>query len=164
MKERKTMKLLAIGLAAWSVASCRSPRTLIQTEETAEKTMETVNVGDTTVNVKLVPYYTEKEIMADSSRLTNPYGWSFARWDGKTIHHELGIWPNAGIDVKMPLWKKTVEKTTDRVVEKPVEKIVEVEKKLTLWQTIKQKTGGASLVANGIILLLLALYLKKKSG
>jgi hypothetical protein len=129
-------------LCALTGGGCGSGRSVVYVP--VKETEETVTeIHDTTTVEKLVPYHSERVTEEDSSRLANPYAWSVARWDGERLHHTLGIWPDAGVTVRIP--ERTVTKTT--VKEVPVEVRVEVEKKLTLWQKFLLAAGGPALLA-----------------
>lgn len=152
MKTSRFILMLGLMLGA-----CKDVQYIPMKETVTETITETVT--DTIKEVQLVPYFNERETRQDSSTLTNPYAYSFASWDGETLHHTLGIWPTAKADATLPVKERVVEK----VVEKPVEVKVEVEKKLTLWQKIKIKTGGFALLVSLLSSAALLIFILKKT-
>lgn len=89
------------------------------------KTTETVEVHDTTITERLVPYKDSTATRDTVSFLSNPYAYSWARYSGGILQHSLGIWPNSVLIVTVPHYM-----TVTKRIEVP--KIVEVEKKIKL--------------------------------
>lgn len=138
---------------AFLCLSCKTRYVPVETVIT-----ETVEVHDTTVQEKLVPYKDSVSVKDTVSFLSNPYAYSKAEWSGGMLRHTLGIWPNAVLIVEIP---KYMVRT--RTVEVP--KVVEVEKKLNRWQQMKVDYGGWFLLANVIAIgLLISKWLKKRGG
>lgn len=123
-------------------------------------TTDSIVIRDTLVQVELVPYkdstisipiYTENDTSAVSF-LNNPYAYSWARWDGRQLHHSLAIWPGKLTPIRVPYY-------TERVRRVEVPKVVEVEKELTPWQQLKLEVGGLAIGGCGVLLILLAWYI-----
>ena len=114
-------------------------------------TVITETVRDTIVKVKLATYRDTITTPDTLSHLSNPYAESYARVSGGLLHHSL---TSNAPEVEV----KTVIKYRDREVIKKepypvkVEKIVEVEKKLSQWQSIRMRIGEISIGAVGILL------------
>lgn len=115
--------------------SCRS----IKYVPVEIKTLETVEIHDTTIMEKLVPYKDSISTSDTTSFLSNPYGYSWAKYSGGILHHSLVIWPNAFLPVRVPQYM-----TITRTIEVP--KIVKVEKKLSRWQQFKVEYCGYIIV------------------
>lgn len=120
----------------WGLMSCS--RTQYVPVETVR--IDSISVRDTTYLTQLVPYRDSVQVADTVSYLSNPYSYSWARWQDGRLHHSLGIWPCATIRVQVPYY-------IDRYVYRSVPQIVEVEKKLTRWQKIKLETGGLAIGA-----------------
>ena len=122
-----------------------------------ETITETVTVHDTTFAEKLVPYRDSISTRDTSSFLSNPYAYSWAIWDNGTLHHSLGIWPDAVLIIKVPNFIDRV-KTIDRTVPYEVEKKVYIEKKLSWWQSFLIWSGKIA----WLILIPLLIYWSNK--
>jgi hypothetical protein len=114
------------------------PNTVTEhTTDTTEQVQDTtvVEQTDTTVQAALNVYADSIVTEAQQSRLENEYAYSFAEWDGRMLHHTLGIWPNARLTVRVPKYYK-ITRTITRTITKTEykEKPVEVEKKLSRWK------------------------------
>ena len=116
---------------------------------------------DTVIEVKLKEYrdtITIENTGKDTlSYLSNPYGYSFASIEGGKLGHSLGILPGAFI-------KETV-KIKYIFITDSIPYPVEVEKKLSMWQSIKIEYGGIAMgaaFALGFVLFLFAKYNRRK--
>lgn len=84
------MKIKILIILSLLLIGCKSKIQYVPLESVrVEKEIETIH--DTIIQVKLVPYYTNVVTPADSSFLENQYAFSRAFWDGKFLHHSLGI-------------------------------------------------------------------------
>lgn len=146
------MIALIVGLAFFGCATKYVPVEVTTTDS--------IVIRDTLVQVELVPYkdstisipiYTENDTSAVSF-LNNPYAYSWARWDGRQLHHSLAIWPGKLTPIRVPYY-------TERVRRVEVPKVVEVEKELTPWQQLKLEVGGLAIGGCGVLLILLAWYI-----
>ena len=121
------------------VGSCRSPK-YIPVEVTST---DSVVVHDTLIQTELVPYRDSVSVLPSvgdttaASFLSNPYAFSWARWDGRSLQQSLSIWPGNVLTIRIPYY-------IDRVRRIEVPKVVEVEKPLTRWQKFKMEFGGIS--------------------
>lgn len=143
--------VILIGLAE----GCTSVR-YIPVENT---TVETVDVHDTSVVVKLVESHDTIAAPDTVSHLVNLYADSWARWEGGLLHHSLNILPGACMVVEVPQYM-----TRTRTVVK--NKIVEVEKNLSKRQRALIGMGKALPVSVFVNIALIALivWMRKKSG
>ena len=99
-----------------------------------------------------LPVIVEKVATLDTaSVLENKYAKSEAVVSGGVLHHSLSTKP-----VKEPVSVESKETVRDSIVyrDRIQTKTVEVEKKLTWWQTLKMKTGGVTLLAIVLIVIL----------
>lgn len=124
------------------------------------KTTETITIRDTTIQKELVQYEDSTAVKDTASYLSNPYAYSWARWNNGVLEHSLKIWPGAFLVVEVP---KYVEVTRNR----EVPKIVEVEKKLSRWEQTKVNYGGYAMVILLILLVVISgriIYRIRKGG
>ena len=118
---------------------CRSPKYI----PVEVKSTDSVVVHDTIIQTELVPYRDSVfvlPLLGDTtavSFLSNPYAFSWARWDGRSLQHSLSIWPGNVLTIRIPYFM-------DRFRRIEVPKVVEVEKKLTRWEQFKMDFGGIS--------------------
>ena len=117
-----------------------------------------MEVHDTTITERLVPYKDSIAVRDTTSFLSNPYAYSWARYSGGILQHSLGIWPNSVLIVTVPHYM-----TVTKRIEVP--KIVEVEKKLNWWQKTKIEIGGWSMIMNILLVsMIIVRRLRKKGG
>ena len=109
---------IAVVIVLLFVFSCKTRYVPVEIKRT-----ETVEVHDTTITERLVPYKDSTATRDTVSFLSNPYAYSWARYSGGILQHSLGIWPNSVLIVTVPHYM-----TVTKRIEVP--KIVEVEKKL----------------------------------
>jgi hypothetical protein len=96
--------------------------------------IETVMLRDTIVKTVLVPYADTVYLYKDTvSYLKNQYSESWARWIRGGLSHSLRIFPDS-IPVKVQI--KEIEKVTEKEIP------IEVEKKLSKWESFKMDFGG----------------------
>lgn len=111
-------------------SSCRTKFVPVETKIT-----ETTTIHDTTFTEKLIPYRDSISVQDTTSFLNNPYAYSWAVWDNGTLHHSLGIWPNAVLIIKVPNFIDRI-----KIIEKPVpykvDKPVYIEKELSWYQSL----------------------------
>lgn len=128
----KTIKAILLAVLAFFLfISCRTTKTEYIPVETVKTITETVR--DTVVDVKLVPYREEIATPKDSSYLENPYAYSWAWFDGKLLHHNLGIF-----DRPTPTKIQYIDRVVEVEVEKPypVKGDTEYTNILKWWQTM----------------------------
>ena len=116
----------------------------------------TERLVDTVIKVNLQVYRDTITTPDTISHLVNPYGESWARVSGGLLRHSL-------TSSKEPIDVKVVYKDIVRVdsipVPVPIEKKVYIEKKLSLWQSIRMRIGEISI---GAVCLLLLIWLIKR--
>lgn len=149
MKRLLVYILTAIIIILLTSAICSCSQTKLVPVETIR--IDSISIRDTLFDVKLVPYKDSVASKDTNSYLSNAYAYSWARYANGILHHSLGIFPLATTQIKVPYFIDRY-----RYIEKPT--IVEVEKKLTTWQSMKIKLGEWMI---GIILLLAALLAYK---
>ena len=111
----------------------------------------TERLVDTVIKVNLQVYRDTITTPDTISHLVNPYCESWARVSGGLLRHSL-------TSNKEPIDVKVVYKDIVRVdsipVPVPIEKKVYIEKKLSLWQSIRMRIGEAAIGAVGILLII----------
>lgn len=151
-----------LPLLLLAASACSTVRTLpVQDSTRVEVRTETVIRKDT-VFVEL-PVIIEKRTTLDTtSVLENKYAISEASVSGGVLTHSLATKP-----VREPVTVETREIVRDSVVyrDRIVTETVEVEKKLSWWQTLKLKAGGLFLLIAliGIIYILITHFINLKS-
>lgn len=139
---RAIISLIA-GILILIIAMCSCRTKYVPVEL---KTTETVTLRDTTVCIQLVPYKDSVSVKADSSYLSNPYAYSWARvGEDGMLYHSLGIIPQAAAEGKIMF----IDKVITKEIGVPVEVIKEVPKKLNSWERFVMGCGY------GLIILLL---------
>lgn len=148
--------LLSLCLALWLVG-CKTKTVYIPVET---KIIDSLVIRDTTIDIQLVPYRDSTSVHADSSYLSNPYAYSWARigTDG-LLHHSLTIWP----ELPLPAKVQFIDRIRHIEVPKPypVEKQVFVEKELSWLDRTYLNTGKIFLL--GIIIYGLFRLWKRKT-
>ena len=146
--------LLAL-LAASSCGALRPTSPSVTDSTTVEVNTHTETVHDTAY-VQL-PVYIERNVTRDTtSTLENPYAKSLATVQNGLLAHSLETKP-----VKHPVKVEKQIVHRDSIVYRDRVQIqtVEVERKLTKWQSFKMRTGGATLTLLVIAIVTAALYL-----
>lgn len=147
--------LLSLCLAIWLVG-CKTKTVYIPVET---KIIDSLVIRDTTIDIQLVPYRDSTSVHADSSYLSNPYAYSWARigTDG-LLHHSLVIWPQHPLPVKVQF----IDRIQYIEIPKPypVEKQIYVEKKLSWLQ--QTYLGSGKVFLFGIIIFSLLWLIKRK--
>lgn len=144
---------MAVAVLILLVLSCKTRYVPVEI-----KTTETVEVHDTTITERLVPYKDSTATRDTTSFLSNPYAYSWAGYSDGILQHSLGIWPNAVLIVTVPHYM-----TVTKRIEVP--EVVEVEKKLNWWQRTKVETGGWSVMLNILLIsMVIVRWLRKKGG
>lgn len=77
---------------AWLLTSCKTSR-YVEYIPVEKKTVETVTLKDTLVQVQLVPYKETVSVADSSSYLENLYAYSDASIKGGVLNHTLGVKP-----------------------------------------------------------------------
>lgn len=127
-----------IGFLVWVLMAGSCSRVQYIPVETVR--VDSISFRDTVFQQVLVPYRDSVTVSDTVSFLTNPYAFSWARWQNGQLSHSLSIYPFATVMVRVPYY-------IDRYVRITEPKIVEVEKKLSRWQRIKLELGGLSMGA-----------------
>jgi hypothetical protein len=124
------------------------------------KITETREVRDTLVEVRLVERHDSVSLARDTaSYLENPYAYSWARYEGGSLHHSLGTRKGSVLEVEVPQYTEITRK-----IEVP--KIVEVEKSLSSRQKCWIALGkvcAASIFVN-LVLIAILVWIRKKGG
>lgn len=122
------------------------------------KTIQTVTLHDTVVQVRL-DQVRDSVVTPDTvNRLENKYAVSYAEYSHGMLHHSLNT-----KDVSIPVSVQYVEKEIQKEIPQPypVEVIKIVEKELNWWQRLTMWVGGFVIVAGTIGIIGYLLYLKK---
>ena len=145
------MKASTLLLFTLLLTACGVARPVLESDNTkVEVKVVEKNVKDTAWFE--LPVIVEKVATLDTaSVLENKYAKSEAVVSGGVLHHSLSTKP-----VKEPVSVESKEIVRDSIVyrDRIQTKTVEVEKKLTWWQSLKMKTGGITLLAIFLIVIL----------
>jgi len=147
------MKPSAILAFTLCLTACGVARPVLESDNTKVEVKTVVKTVTDTAYIEL-PVIVEKVVTLDTaSVLENKYAKSEASVSGGVLHHSLQTKP-----VREPVEVQIREIVRDSLVYRDrVQTVtVEVENKLTWWQSLKLKVGGMALLA---IALLVAYYL-----
>lgn len=139
--DRKKMWLLLLAAAMFVLMSLffgSCTRKVYVPVERKTTVVETYH--DTVVEVRIRKVHDTVTVEAEgkdtSSYLHNSHSYSHATWKGGKLGHSLGVFPDAKV-------KDTVRTRVVHVIDSvPYPVVVEVEKKLTVWQKVKIEYGG----------------------
>ena len=145
------MKASTILLFTLLLTACGVARPVLESDNTKVEVKVVEKIVKDTAWFEL-PVIVEKVATLDTaSVLENKYAKSEAVVSGGVLHHSLSTKP-----VKEPVSVESKETVRDSIVyrDRIQTKTVEVEKKLTWWQSLKMKTGGITLLAIVLIVIL----------
>lgn len=145
----KANQLLWVVLLLSTLIGCRTKQVPVFIERVVK---DSIVIRDTIQQVKLEPYFEEKETSDTLSYLSNKYAYSEARVSNNKLYHSLGIWDKF---IGVTTLKITEYKTIKEPVPYEVEKIVKVEKKLSIWQRLSITVGNIF-----VILLIFYIFMK----
>ena len=151
-----------LPLLLLAASACSTVRTLPVQDSTRVEVRTVEKIVRDTAWIEL-PVIIEKRTTLDTaSVLENKYAKSEASVSDGVLTHSLATKP-----VREPVTVKTKEIVRDSVVyrDRIVTETVEVEKKLSWWQTLKLKAGGLFLLIAliGIIYILITHFINLKS-
>lgn len=147
------MKASTLLLFTLLLTACGVARPVLESDNTKVEVKVVEKIVKDTAWFEL-PVIVEKVATLDTaSVLENNYAKSEAVVTGGVLHHSLFTKP-----VREPVSVESKETVRDSIVyrDRIQTKTVEVEKKLTWWQSLKMKTGGVTLLA---IVLIIVLFL-----
>ena len=145
------MKPSAILAFTLLLTACGVARPVLESDNTKVEVKVVEKIVKDTAWFEL-PVIVEKVATLDTaSVLENKYAKSEAVVSGGVLHHSLSTKP-----VKEPVSVESKETVRDSIVyrDRIQTKTVEVERKLTWWQSLKMKTGGVTLLAIVLIVIL----------
>jgi hypothetical protein len=145
------MKASTLLLFTLLLTACGVARPVLESDNTKVEVKVVEKIVKDTAWFEL-PVIVEKVATLDTaSVLENKYAKSEAVVSGGVLHHSLSTKP-----VKEPVSVESKETVRDSIVyrDRIQTKTVEVEKKLTWWQSLKMKTGGVTLLAIVLIVIL----------
>ena len=145
------MKPSTILLFALCLSACGVARPVLESDNTKVEVKVVEKIVKDTAWFEL-PVIVEKVATMDTaSVLENKYAKSEAVVSGGVLHHSLQTKP-----VREPVEVQIKEVVRDSIVyrDRIQTRTVEVEKKLTWWQSLKMKTGGVTLLAIVLIVIL----------
>jgi pantoate kinase len=145
------MKASTLLLFTLCLTACGVARPVLESDNTKVEVKVVEKIVKDTAWFEL-PVIVEKVATLDTaSVLENKYAKSEAVVTGGVLHHSLQTKP-----VREPVIVESKETVRDSIVyrDRIQTKTVEVEKKLTWWQTLKMKTGGVTLLAIVLIVIL----------
>ena len=145
------MKASTLLLFTLLLTACGVARPVLESDNTKVEVKVVEKIVKDTAWFEL-PVIVEKVATLDTaSVLENKYAKSEAVVSGGVLHHSLSTKP-----VKEPVSVESKETVRDSIVyrDRIQTKTVEVEKKLTWWQSLKMKTGGITLLAIVLIVIL----------
>ena len=149
------MKASTLLLFTLLLTACGVARPVLESDNTKVEVKVVEKIVKDTAWVEL-PVIVEKVATLDTaSVLENKYAKSEAVVSGGVLHHSLQTKP-----VREPVSVESKEIVRDSIVyrDRIQTKTVEVEKKLTWWQSLKLKAGGVFLIL--IVIAILYLFLK----
>ena len=147
------MKASTLLLFTLLLTACGVARPILESDNTKVEVKVVEKIVKDTAWFEL-PVIVEKVTTLDTaSILENKYAKSEAVVAGGVLHHSLQTKP-----VREPVSVESKEIVRDSIVyrDRIQTKTVEVEKKLTWWQSLKMKTGGITLL---VIVLIVILFL-----
>ena len=145
------MKASTLLLFTLLLTACGVARPVLESDNTKVEVKVVEKIVKDTAWFEL-PVIVEKVATLDTaSVLENKYAKSEAVVSGGVLHHSLSTKP-----VREPVSVESKETVRDSIVyrDRIQTKTVEVEKKLTWWQSLKMKTGGIALLAIVLIVIL----------
>ena len=145
------MKASTLLLFTLLLTACGVARPVLESDNTKVEVKVVEKIVKDTAWFEL-PVIVEKVATLDTaSVLENKYAKSEAVVSGGVLHHSLQTKP-----VREPVSVESKETVRDSIVyrDRIQTKTVEVEKKLTWWQSLKMKTGGVTLLAIVLIVIL----------
>ena len=145
------MKASTLLLFTLLLTACGVARPVLESDNTKVEVKVVEKIVKDTAWFEL-PVIVEKVATLDTATvLENKYAKSEAVVSGGVLHHSLSTKP-----VKEPVSVESKETVRDSIVyrDRIQTKTVEVEKKLTWWQSLKMKTGGITLLAIVLIVIL----------
>ena len=145
------MKASTLLLFTLCLTACGVARPVLESDNTKVEVKVVEKIVKDTAWFEL-PVIVEKVATLDTaSVLENKYAKSEAVVSGGILHHSLSTKP-----VREPVSVESKETVRDSIVyrDRIQTKTVEVEKKLTWWQSLKMKTGGITLLAIVLIVIL----------
>ena len=145
------MKASTLLLFTLLLTACGVARPVLESDNTKVEVKVVEKIVKDTAWFEL-PVIVEKVATLDTvSVLENKYAKSEAVVTGGVLHHSLSTKP-----VREPVCVESKETVRDSIVyrDRIQTKTVEVEKKLTWWQSLKMKTGGVTLLAIVLIVIL----------
>ena len=145
------MKTSTLLLFTLCLTACGVARPVLESDNTKVEVKVVEKIVKDTAWFEL-PVIVEKVATLDTaSVLENKYAKSEAVVSGGVLHHSLSTKP-----VREPVNVESKETVRDSIVyrDRIQTKTVEVEKKLTWWQSLKMKTGGITLLAIVLIVIL----------
>lgn len=111
----------------------------------------TERLVDTVIKVNLQVYRDTITTPDTISHLVNPYCESWARVSGGLLRHSL---TSSQDPINVKVIYKDIRRVDSIPVPVPIEKKVYIEKKLSLWQSIRMRIGEAAIGAVGILLII----------
>ena len=138
------MKASTLLLFTLLLTACGVARPVLESDNTKVEVRVVEKIVKDTAWFEL-PVIVEKVATLDTaSVLENKYAKSEAVVAGGVLHHSLSTKP-----LREPVSVESKETVRDSIVyrDRIQTKTVEVEKKLTWWQSLKMKTGGVTLLA-----------------
>ena len=145
------MKASTLLLFTLLLTACGVARPVLESDNTKVEVKVVEKIVKDTAWFEL-PVIVEKVATLDTaSVLENKYAKTEAVVTGGVLHHSLQTKP-----VREPVSVESKETVRDSIVyrDRIQTKTVEVEKKLTWWQSLKMKTGGVTLLAIVLIVIL----------
>ena len=145
------MKASTLLLFTLLLTACGVARPVLESDNTKVEVKVVEKIVKDTAWFEL-PVIVEKVATLDTaSVLENKYAKSEAVVTGGVLHHSLSTKP-----VREPVSVESKETVRDSIVyrDRIQTRTVEVEKKLTWWQSLKMKTGGVTLLAIVLIVIL----------
>ena len=151
----------AIFLFSLLLSACGTARPVLDRDSTRVEVKTVERIVRDTAYIELPVIVEHVATLDTASTLENKYAKSEASVSGGVLHHSLSTNP-----VREPVIIENKEIVRDSLVyvDRVQTVTVEVEKKLTPWQSLKMKAGGVFLLLTliGITYILINLFVKPK--
>ena len=145
------MKASTLLLFTLLLTACGVARPVLESDNTKVEVKVVEKIVKDTAWFEMPVIVETVATLDTASVLENKYAKSEAVVTGGVLHHSLQTKP-----VREPVSVESKETVRDSIVyrDRIQTKTVEVEKKLTWWQSLKMKTGGVTLLAIVLIVIL----------
>lgn len=133
----RALALIFVVFLGWLLLGC-STKKVVEYIPVEKKTVETVVLTDTLLQVQLIPYKDSVSVKDSTSYLENPYAYSRASITDGKLNHSLGIFPLKPIPYTFQMPVKIIRDSIPYAVPGPTQYI---ERELTKIEKIIMGVG-----------------------